>query len=236
MSSLHLISHHLCPYVQRAVIVLLEKNIEHDRTYIDLANRPAWFQKLSPLGKVPVLESGKENLFESQVIAEYLDEVTPGSLHPTNSLAKARHRSWIEFGSATLNAIGGFYGAQDKISFEKKRQALRLMFEQIEPEIVGPYFAGDNFYMIDGVWGTIFRYFDVFDEIDDFGILTNLEKVLAWRRTLADRTSISLAAPEGYPMRLEKFLKNKESHLSTLMNGTPINAEETHSQLVQRPN
>ena len=57
MSELHLISHHLCPYVQRAVIVLDEKNIPHRRTYIDLADKPAWFAALSPLGRVPVLQA-----------------------------------------------------------------------------------------------------------------------------------------------------------------------------------
>ena len=157
MSNLHLISHHLCPYVQRAVIVLSEKNIPHERTYIDLANKPDWFQTLSPLGRVPVLQTNGAVLFESQVIAEYLDEVTPGSLHPTDPLDKARHRSWIEFGSETLNAIGGFYNASDAATFEEKRTVLRRKFEQIELEIAGPFFAGEAFHMIDGVWGTIFR-------------------------------------------------------------------------------
>lgn len=71
MPKYHLISHHLCPYVQRAVIVLSEKNIEHERTYIDLADKPNWFLKLSPLGKVPLLQTEEANLFESQGIAEY---------------------------------------------------------------------------------------------------------------------------------------------------------------------
>ena len=218
MSNLHLISHHLCPYVQRAVIVLSEKNIPHERTYIDLANKPDWFQTLSPLGRVPVLQTNGAVLFESQVIAEYLDEVTPGSLHPTDPLDKARHRSWIEFGSETLNAIGGFYNASDAATFEEKRTVLRRKFEQIEREIAGPFFAGEAFHVIDGVWGTIFRYFDVFDRITDFGAMTDLDNVQAWRMTLAQRPSIVNAAPEGYPERLEHFLlRNRKSYLSRLI-------------------
>jgi glutathione S-transferase len=217
MSNLHLISHHLCPYVQRAAIVLSEKNIPHERTYIDLANKPDWFQTLSPLGRVPVLQTNGAVLFESQVIAEYLDEVTAGSLHPTDPLVKARHRSWIEFGSETLNAIGGFYNASDAATFEEKRTALRRKFEQIEREIAGPFFAGEAFHMIDGVWGTIFRYFDVFDRITDFRAMTDLDNVHAWRMTLAQRSSIVNAPPEGYPERLEYFLRNRKSYLSTLI-------------------
>jgi glutathione S-transferase len=77
---LELISHYLCPYVQRAVITSIEKNIPHDRTYIDLANKPEWFLTISPLGKVPLLKVAGEILFESAVICEYLDEISPGSL------------------------------------------------------------------------------------------------------------------------------------------------------------
>ena len=38
-----LISHYLCPYVQRSVIVLTEKNIHHERRYIDLSDKHEWF-------------------------------------------------------------------------------------------------------------------------------------------------------------------------------------------------
>jgi len=155
MTDLHLVSHHLCPYVQRAVIVLIEKDIPHRRTYIDLADKPGWFLRISPLGRVPVLETGSEVVFESLVITEYLDEVTPGSLHPTDPLDKARHRSWIEFGSETLNAIGALYNAKDAANFEDKRVALHGKFARIEREVAGPYFSGDDFHLIDGVWGTV---------------------------------------------------------------------------------
>ena len=50
-----LISHHLCPFVQRAAIALLENDVVHERKNIDLGNKPDWFLKLSPLGKVPLL-------------------------------------------------------------------------------------------------------------------------------------------------------------------------------------
>lgn len=217
MPDFHLISHHLCPYVQRAVIVLTEKNIIHQRTYIDLAAKPDWFSDISPLGRVPILQTGNSVLFESQVIAEYLDEITPGSLHPIDPLEKARHRSWIEFASDTLKAIGGFYNAPDPQSFEIKRIALRDKFERINQEINGPFFDGETFHMIDGVWGTVFRYLDVFDRIESFDLLVDLDKAIAWRKTISSHSSVASAAPNDYTDRLEQFLLNKKSHLSTLL-------------------
>ncbi len=71
---LHLISHHLCPYVQRAAIALTEKGVVFDRIDIDLANKPDWFLAISPLGKTPVLRADDHAIFESSVILEYLEE------------------------------------------------------------------------------------------------------------------------------------------------------------------
>ncbi len=113
MAALKLISHKLCPYVQRAAIALHEKGVRFERIDIDLANKPDWFLKISPLGKVPVLvvtrDDGKEvALFESNVICEYIEETQAGAkLHPQDALVRAEHRAWMEFGSAILGDLWG---------------------------------------------------------------------------------------------------------------------------------
>ena len=71
-----------------------------ERIDIDLANKPDWFLKISPLGKTPVLVVGDKAIFESAVILEYLEETQPKPLHPADPLDRAEHRAWIEFGSA----------------------------------------------------------------------------------------------------------------------------------------
>src|SRR4051812_45459026 len=91
---LTLISHHLCPYVQRVAIVLQEKGLSFERIDIDLADKPDWFLRVSPLGKTPVLLVDGEAIFESAVICEYLDDSVAPRLHPTPVLARARHRGW----------------------------------------------------------------------------------------------------------------------------------------------
>src|SRR5256714_6121388 len=98
---LTLISHKLCPYVQRAVIALNEKGVPFERVDIDLANKPDWFLKISPLGKVPVLLVGPENgetaLFESNVICEFIEDSQGGAkLHPQDPLQRAQDRAWME--------------------------------------------------------------------------------------------------------------------------------------------
>lgn len=218
-----LISHHLCPYVQRAAIAMDEKGVPFERINVDLASKPDWFQRLSPLGKVPLLRvedqfGSDATLFESAVILEYLEETLPGPLHPDDPLQRARHRSWIEFGSACLNAIWRFYSAKDGEILDREARILGEMFERVEMELDGgPWFAGERFSIVDAVYGPIFRYFDTFDQIGDFGILSDKPKVLAWRSRLAQRPSIRRAVDTDYPERLWEFLSGRGSALANRM-------------------
>lgn len=223
MTALTLVSHHLCPYVQRAAIALHEKNIPFDRVTIDLADKPDWFLKISPLGKVPLLrvpssEAGETVLFESSVICEYIEETQPGPrLHPEDPLERARHRAWMEFGSAILAELWGFETARDAATFETRRQALAAKFAAVEAVLgAGPYFAGARFSLVDAVFAPIFRYFDVFDTITETGIFAEAPKVTAWRADVAARASVRAAVGEDYPQRLRVFLAAHDAHLLKL--------------------
>ncbi|NJO31889.1 MAG: glutathione S-transferase family protein [Rhodospirillales bacterium] len=220
---LELVSHHLCPYVQRAVIALTEKGVAHERSYIDLANKPAWFTEISPLGKVPLLRvrigMGDESmLFESAVICEYLEDTQPNPLHPSEPLARAHHRAWIEFASATLDDVAGFYNAKNAEAFETKRLRLANKFSWLERHLGdGPFFAGPRFALVDAAFGPLFRYFDTFDRIGDFGFFDDAPRVHAYRKELSKRPSVRQAVREDYSVRLTEFLRRRNSHVSTLV-------------------
>src|SRR3974390_2146178 len=157
---LKLISHKLCPYVQRAVIALTEKGVAFERIDIDLANKPDWFLRISPLGKTPVLVVGEHAIFESAVILEYLEETQPNPLHPSDPLRRAEHRGFIEYGSAVLNDIAGLFSAPDEAAFKAKVAQLEQRFARLEQRVVGPWFGGEIFSLVDAVFGPVFRYFD----------------------------------------------------------------------------
>ena len=231
MSGLTLVSHHLCPYVQRAAIALLEKGVAFERVSIDLAAKPDWFTAISPLGKVPLLRvarpgGGEAVLFESAVICEFIEETQPGpALHPADPIARAEHRAWIEYGSSILDDIYALETTGDAALFESRRATLARKFARLEDVLgAGPFFAGERFSLVDAAFGPVFRYFDVFDTIADLGILAGKPKVAAWRRALAARPSVQSAVAADYPARLRRFLNAQDSHLRTLMSpavGTP---------------
>lgn len=216
-----LVSHPLCPYVQRAAIALAEKGVAFERRYIDLADKPAWFGAVSPLGKVPLLlvdGHGAEDpavVFESAVICEYLEDVGAGpALHPSAALERARHRSWIEFASAILGDIWYLETAADARTYETKREALERKFVRVEVELGdGPLFSGSRMCLVDAAFAPIFRYFDVFDALAPTGVFAQTPKMDAWRRALFERPSVKDAVLPGYEARLLAFLTRHDAYL-----------------------
>lgn len=222
MPSLTLISHLLCPYVQRAAIALAEKGVAFEKIYIDLQHKPDWFLKISPLGKVPLLQvpqaDGTEAiLFESSVIAEYIDESQSGPrLHPVDPLTRARHRGWMEYGSSILSDIWGLETTKGASVFEEKRKALVEKFGRVEDVLGdGPFFAGTEFSLVDAVFAPVFRYFDTFDEIIDLGVFSNYPKVRAWREALAARPSVKSAVTPEYLQLLREFMEKYDPYMLT---------------------
>ena len=216
--NLKLISFTICPYVQRAMIVLNEKNISFDIEYIDLSAPPPWFYDVSPLEKVPVLLVDGNPLFESMVICEYLDEITPGSLYPADAFEKAQNRSWIEFGNHILGSTFDFLRTDDSKKFNHLKSSLTDHFDVLEDEISdADYFNGSDFSMIDAIYAPIFRYHKRISDYEDYGLFEDAPRVKAWGERLLERPSVINSVSESYDEGVTKFLKKQNSILGNAM-------------------
>jgi glutathione S-transferase len=213
-TSLTLVSHPLCPFVQRAAIVLLEKDVPFDRINVDLSAKPDWFLALSPTGKVPLLKVRQADgedavLFESMVICEYLEETQGGApMYPGDALPRARQRAWIEFATQALADAWQFLNAADRPTADARQAAFRGKLQRLEPVLgSGPYFQGAAFSMVDAVFAPLFRYFDILDPKVSRPIFEGLPRVSAWRAALAVRPSVAAAVGKDYAERFQAHLR-----------------------------
>jgi glutathione S-transferase len=183
----------MCAYVQRARIVLLEKNIPHEVEYIDLDAPPPWFYDVSPLEKVPVLLVDDQALFESVVICDYLDEVTPESLYPEDPLLKARQRSWIVFGDGILDSVYGLLTAEDEKVFKRAKATILDRLDSVEESLQeDELFGGEIFSMVDVCYAPTFRFLLALKQYAGLDLLEDTPAVTAWAQRLLARTSVAM--------------------------------------------
>ncbi len=218
---LHLVSFKTCPYVQRSVITLKHKGQPFDITYIDLADPPQWFQEKSPLGKVPIVEVTEDDgtttvLFESAVINEFVNEITPGDLLPKDPVRKARARAWIEFASECNTAYYLAAIAKDDATYAEHRDDLLDKLAKVEAELAGEFFDGD-FGLVDTAFAPLLQRLVQFEEIAPGMTLDGLPKIQAWRdRLLALEAVQDSIVPEWPELNLH-YLERNGSYVAGLV-------------------
>lgn len=215
-----LVSFELCPFVQRSVITLLEKEIPFTMTYLtleELYHPPDWFTAISPFHKVPILRVGEVSLFESAVIVEYLDEVNPPSMHPADPLLKAWNRAWIVFAESVIGAHYGCFTAQDETAFEQSRQQLETRLAQLESTVKdGPYFNGTRFSLIDAAYGPVFQRITILEQRYRSDVLVKNSKVARWAQACLERESVIKSLPADFEKKFIDYIRDKGGYAAQL--------------------
>ena len=214
-----LVSFNICPYVQRAVITLKHRGVPFKLTDIDLTSPPEWFQKISPMGKVPVLRvteaggdaAGAETiLFESAVINEFLDEVVPGQrMLPIDPLSRARAKGWIEFGSELM---GAWYSISTATDAAEQKAALDELFAdlvRVEPVISeeGPWFLGSQPSLVDSTWAPLFFRMSLFEQSWKRPEWKQLPRTRRWAEACMTWPALTASVVPGFREKTKTYLK-----------------------------
>ena len=216
---LELISTRRCPFVQRSIITLEHKGIDHKMTFIDLDDPPDWFTQISPFGKVPVLRVDNDAVvFESAVINEFLDDVTPGQLHPADPLQRAINKSWIEFGGNCCSLTFEIMTAPDRETFDRLVDELESSLTRVEQVLGdGPYFNGDKFALIDAAYAPIFIRLDIFRDLFDLDLTRDLPKTRAWQATLLSLPEVQSARVPELPELFRQLMAKTNAYAQGLL-------------------
>ena len=181
------------PYVRKVCIVMAEKKLDYQMVTEDVWSATTTIQASNPLGKVPclVLEGG-EAVFDSRVIVEYLDTLSPvGKLIPVNGRERAEVKTWEALADGLLDAalLARMENVWPHRTTEQKSQAwiqrqldkiseaLRAMSQGLADK---PYCSGAHLSLSDIAVGCAVGYLDFrFSNIDWRGAYPNLDKLYA---------------------------------------------------------
>ncbi|MDT4840101.1 putative GST-like protein YibF [compost metagenome] len=94
------------PYVRKVRVVMAEKKLDYNFVQEDVWSADTQIGTSNPLGKVPCLVmEGGEAVFDSRVIVEYLDTLSPvGKLIPTQGRERAEVKTWEALADGVLDA------------------------------------------------------------------------------------------------------------------------------------
>jgi len=202
MSNLELVSYAACPFAQRTRMVLIEKGLDFTLREVDLSNKPAWFDEISPYGKVPVLRHNGQTIYESAVINEYLDEAFPEPpLMPASVFERAEARIWMHYCDAyylpASSRLSATHQEPDKKAeaVEKLEQAfLFLENEGLRRLSDGPFWFGKEVTLVDTHYSPFLERFAAYDEIFGVRLPAACTRLRAWLDAMAARESYTQTA------------------------------------------
>jgi len=223
--NLKLISFELCPFVQRSVITLLEKGMDYEISYLtldELKNPPAWFREISPFGKVPVLRVGDVTVFESAVIMEYIDEISPPMLHPADPLQRALNRAWMKFGEELLLSQYRYATAADDDTFNKNREEVETSLQRLEGVLTGgPFFNGSELHLIDAAYAPFFMRLDILEGHHPSGFYEHRPKLAQWAATLRQRQTVKNSVVPDLAAKYIDFIRHSCEHAAQVFAADP---------------
>jgi glutathione S-transferase len=191
------------PYVRKVRIVMAEKKLDYEFVSEDVWSATTTIGQSNPLGKVPCLVmEGAEALFDSRVIVEYLDALSPvGKLIPSVGRERAGVKTWEALADgvldaailARLEATWAGRSAEQRSSAWIDRQ-LSKVHASVQAMSAGlgeqAFCSGVHFSLSDISVGVALGYLDFrFPEIDWRGPHPNLHKLfdkLTQRPSFAD--------------------------------------------------
>ena len=195
------------PFVRKARIVLAEKKIDYT---FELEN--PWDDKsrvpdANPLGKVPVLVLEDDStLFDSRVIVEFLDSVSPISrLIPSNNREKIEVKRWEALADGVLDAAVAIVMERHRPVKQKSEATIKRQMDKIERGLAvmsrdlddKPWCTGNAFTLADIACGVALGYLDFRHGSYDWRVLhANLAKLAA---KLAERSSFADTVPREPP-------------------------------------
>ena len=181
-----IVSFKICPFVQRVTAMLEAKNLDYELEFISLSDKPQWFLDISPNGQVPVLiTNGGEALFESDAIAEYLEEAYP-ALQPELSLEeKAKNRAWSYLATKNYLVQCSAQRSPDNDVLKERSSKLGKAFDKIEKQLGDtPYFGSETIGMVDIAWLPLLHRADIVQRRSCYDFIGDRPKLRKWQKQL----------------------------------------------------
>lgn len=194
------------PYARKVRIVAAEKHIDVQLQEVVLSAADCPVKDHNPLGKVPVLVlSDSDSLYDSRVIAEYLDNRTPlANLIPKNNGAKSAVRKWEALADGVCDAAVAVMLEQRKTAQMQDAAFITKQMDKVTRGLTvlnndlgqNKWFVDDTFSLADIAVGCVLgylglRFAEVINIAEDYANLERLQSTLIQRQSFKDTMPVA---------------------------------------------
>lgn len=211
-----LVSFDVCPFVQRTRILMAMKAVPHEVVAIDLNAKPAWFMSRVPTGQVPALLVGDDTLFESAVINEFIDEITPGSALPSEPVARARARAWIKQSDALIFDQYRMLAAKTEDAYTGARTEFENAFAKFtavadrQSDIHSELGATS---MVDISIAPVFTRLSTLERLKAAPPLNLPNAIVDWGTRILSVPEVAASTAENFDAQMTRFFRRRGSHV-----------------------
>lgn len=209
------VSFKICPFVQRITALLEAKRIPYEIENISLRNKPQWFLEISPHGQVPVLitESGQP-LFESDAIAEYIEEAYSHLQPSITAEQRAVNRAWSSLASKNYLVQCSAQRSADLKTLNERSQKLEQGFSSVET-VLGKttYFNSNVISMVDIAWLPLLHRASLIEKNTGYDFLAGYPKLKLWQQNLLVTGLAEKSVSEDFEQLFTDFYLSEETYL-----------------------
>ena len=218
MAKLKIYSSKSCPWAHRSRLMLCEKGIDFELVEVDLSNKPDWFVGVSPYTKVPAIVHDDDNVWESAIVNEYIDEVFPEpAMVPNEPGRRALARIWVDYSASRfVSAFGAVLRETDASArpekVEKFQETLRYMEKEGLAKLgANPYWMGDSISIVDVAFWPWFERFVAMTHYRGVTIPDDCTRLNAWVAAMRERPAVKQAAnpPEFFINSYARYADDK---------------------------
>ena len=161
-------------------------------------------------------------MFESNAIAEFLDEVVEPRLHPADPIKRARNRAWTDFVPDFSKGLSGYYRKETVEEMEAGREGAKKVLAKLEEAIRtergndGPYFNGKGLCLVDAAYAPFLQRFLIADRKLKSGLLDDFPLVRAWTDALLSTELVTGSVADSFEPEFKAAMKRYGYHVGTL--------------------
>jgi glutathione S-transferase len=146
---------------------------------------------------------GKEALFESNAIAEYLDETVSPRLHPEDPIARARNRAWTDYVPTFASTLSSTMYSNSEDEYVANAAKLPGPFGKLEEALAkrgnpGPFFNGPKLALVDAAYAPFLQRYTYMDRLRPIGVIEKFPLLAAWRDALVAAPAVKASTVENF--------------------------------------